>query len=403
MIVAIADDFSGAAEVAGVAHRHGLRAEVHLEAIAPTDAAFVACDAASRSCDAAMAAERTASAARTAMAIHPDWMFAKVDSLLRGPVEAQLTALLAALNLRRALIVPANPLLRRVVRGGMYFVDGRPLDQTDLANDPEHPIRSARVADMLGGSGACITIASHDAPSASGIGIIVGEAGSADDLAAWARRIESGTLPAGSAAFLGALLDARVPPPSGNNTRSQDREPLAPGVALIVSGTAVRGARERLRALRARGIPIVSMPDAVFGMSGTGAVQDGAIDAWTNDIVKALAGGRAIVAIDRPLDKARGRPRAAGRQEPLELTARLATVIERVLARTDVELIAVEGGATASSLVRRLGWGVTSVLAELAPGVVLIQRKDGKGPQLVVKPGSYPWPAVLTDALTTAS
>jgi hypothetical protein len=55
------------------------------------------------------------------------------------------------------------------------------------------------------------------------------------------------------------------------------------------------------------------------------------------------------------------------------------------------ELI-VEGGSTASRIVRRMSWTRFFPCQELTAGVV--RMKVGRSPNihLTVKPGSYPWP-----------
>ena len=50
MIVVIADDLAGAAEMGGMAWRHGLAAEIQLELDASTDADLIVVDANTRSC-----------------------------------------------------------------------------------------------------------------------------------------------------------------------------------------------------------------------------------------------------------------------------------------------------------------------------------------------------------------
>ena len=81
-------------------------------------------------------------------------------------------------------------------------------------------------------------------------------------------------------------------------------------------------------------------------------------------------------------------------QQPHVLVTQLAAWIARLLDETNVTRLLVEGGATASALVRYLGWSRLNVVAVPAAGVVeldVLENKDA--PRLVVKPGSYAWPA----------
>ena len=94
MIVVIADDFTGAAELGGVALRYGLTAEVQTEFNVRVDADLIAVDADTRSCTAQEAAKRVASVAGLCQEDTVERVFKKVDSVLRGQVIAELTALL---------------------------------------------------------------------------------------------------------------------------------------------------------------------------------------------------------------------------------------------------------------------------------------------------------------------
>ena len=154
MIVVIADDLSGAAELAGAALRHGLSAEVQTE-FDPNTAADVVCvDTDTRLLPAREAAGRVGAVAQSVWAARgdpPAWVFKKCDSVLRGPVLAEARAVARATGQARITIVAANPSRRRVIRDGEYFVDDQPLHLTGFARDPIHPRTTARVRQLLGG------------------------------------------------------------------------------------------------------------------------------------------------------------------------------------------------------------------------------------------------------------
>jgi D-threonate/D-erythronate kinase len=63
-----------------------------------------------------------------------------------------------------------------------------------------------------------------------------------------------------------------------------------------------------------------------------------------------------------------------------------------LLGRAAVDYLYVEGGSTASTLIRRLGWTRLRVDRELAPGVVSLEVQGEHRRLLTVKPGSYRWP-----------
>ena len=70
-------------------------------------------------------------------------------------------------------------------------------------------------------------------------------------------------------------------------------------------------------------------------------------------------------------------------------------MVEKILQSKDLDELLVEGGATASHLVRFLGWKNFKPLSEYSTGVVKLEIDKKPGCRLIVKPGSYPWPEEL--------
>ena len=86
MIAVIADDLSGAAELAGVALRHGLSAEVQTAFSPDTKADVICVDAGTRGLLPEKACEVVGKVAERVIAAKPAWIFKKCDSVLRGSV-----------------------------------------------------------------------------------------------------------------------------------------------------------------------------------------------------------------------------------------------------------------------------------------------------------------------------
>ena len=122
MIGVIADDLTGAAELAAIGWRHGLRAEVVRSGLPSGTADLVCVDTDSRASEPTEAAKRAAAAAKLLRAAGAKWIYKKVDSVLRGNVTAEVEAVMKQLKLERALLLPANPSLGRVIRDGEYFL-----------------------------------------------------------------------------------------------------------------------------------------------------------------------------------------------------------------------------------------------------------------------------------------
>src|SRR5687767_13093695 len=124
MIVVIADDLSGAAELAGVARRHGLTVEVQTRFTPDTDSEVVCVDSAGRALSPARSEVTMAQLTHEVLAARPDWIYLKFDSVLRGNIVVQLRSALEATGAGSALLITANPSRGRIIRGGEYLIDG---------------------------------------------------------------------------------------------------------------------------------------------------------------------------------------------------------------------------------------------------------------------------------------
>ena len=142
-VLVLADDLSGAAEAAAGFIGRGLGVEVLLHAGVPSRPVTVLDLHTRRLCvaDAEDAVARALSIAEGRQAI------IKIDSLLRGPIDATVRA--AAATGRPVIIAAGNPKLGRTVVEGVVLVDGIPLDQTDLWTAESAPAPRS-IADAAG-------------------------------------------------------------------------------------------------------------------------------------------------------------------------------------------------------------------------------------------------------------
>lgn len=376
MIGVIADDLTGAAELGGVGLRHGLRAEVVVKGQPSGQANLICVDTDSRSCGPREAGRRAALAARMLRTGGARWIYLKVDSVLRGQVVAALAAVMPQLGLKQALLVPANPALGRTISGGQYFIYGRPIHQTEFARDPEQPRLSARVLDLLPPSDHCTVQVGKVDDSLPSAGIVVGEAGSPADVQRWAAAWTDNQLPAGGAEFFSALLARAGHKPVATRARQTTRPEAGPH--LFVCGTGSDTAREFIRAALQLRKPVYSLPRGA-------RMTVAAANSVAREAIAALRRHRGVI-LHTGLSRVR-EPRAARL-----LATDLVRIAKSVLQRARSGRVYVEGGATAITLVRRMGWDHLTVLREVAPGVVTLGVGGAPCLWLTVKPGSYRWP-----------
>ena len=151
MLAVLADDFSGAAEIAAIGRRYGLTAEVHTTFQRESAADLVVIDTHTRSGTRAAAGRRVREELTRLRSAGVDCIYyKKVDSVLRGHVAAELAHLLELWDLDRALLVPFNPSFGQGIRDGHYSIRGKPLNETRFAHDPEYPALTADVLELLG-------------------------------------------------------------------------------------------------------------------------------------------------------------------------------------------------------------------------------------------------------------
>jgi 4-hydroxythreonine-4-phosphate dehydrogenase len=74
----------------------------------------------------------------------------KIDSTLRGNWAAELAALVD--GGRRVVLIPSHPRVGRVCIGGVVYVDGVPVADSEHGNDARLPARSSRPSETLAGA-----------------------------------------------------------------------------------------------------------------------------------------------------------------------------------------------------------------------------------------------------------
>jgi uncharacterized protein YgbK (DUF1537 family) len=387
MIVVIADDLSGAAEIGGVACRYGLAARIQTEVSPQTGIDVLILNSCTRSMDGPIVRNVVGKLAQDLNGIGFQWLYKKVDSVLRGHVFAELDALMQTLRKPLTILAPANPSKGRTIVNGQYRIDNRPLDQTDFANDPEFPAISSRVAELLKAPNHYLvhTLKCHQS---KGIrkGIVIAETESTEDVSCWAASTDTDTLCAGGSDFFEALLRERSA--VGTAVAVFRPEPNR-GKKLIICGSASENSRRSIARARDLGIPIYPMPDELLAHSLS---YKDCIMRWAGEVATGIRSSDcAMVAILQP--------RITDVPISRQLTIHLVFLVQAVIGKIAIEELFIEGGATAEAVCMCQGWMGLNALGEYSPGVVKLSIEGSEGPCVTIKPGSYPWPEVIWNRL----
>ncbi len=146
----IADDLTGACDTGCLFAGRGPVRVIAEPALPTSEAEVVAVDTESRPLPPHDAARRVSgAAARLDGRLQGGRLFKKIDSTLRGPVGAELEALLETGRFQSALVCPAFPDQRRMVIDGLLLVDGIPAHESAVGRDPAYPGPTADVAEIL--------------------------------------------------------------------------------------------------------------------------------------------------------------------------------------------------------------------------------------------------------------
>lgn len=351
MIAVIADDFTGAAELAGISLRYGLSVSVHLDNAIDANADVVIISTDSRSMQKAAAIYCTADAVETVLKFEPSFVYKKIDSVLRGYVIDEVKVQLELSGKSKAFICPANPSLQRTISNGEYFINGKKITETGFINDPEFPISSASITAMV--NDETVQVLNHDdwLPVE---GIVIGESENNEDVAAWAAAMDETWMLVGAGDFYTALLERNY------QAKPQQKFQLQ-SPHLYVCGTAFKERKEFIKKISCCSY----LPDVIT-------------EEWleqTGDIVKQQS--KAIIAIDESNEPA------------LTLRSTMAKAVATIIAKENVKEIFIEGGSTAAAVLEELNIKKLIPINELSRGVVRMKAGDLF---ITVKPGSYELP-----------
>lgn len=414
MIVAvIADDITGAAEMAGIGFRHGFKTSLMTmtgqeETLALPDCELLVCATDTRSQTEQEAARITRQVTSRLVEAGVRYFFKKVDSALRGHVEAELQAMLEVLPYESALYLPANPSKGRIIEHGQYTLNGRPLHETDFAVDPEFPATTSTLTERFP------SLQPWDPEVAmSAHGLYTADMVSNFQLQFLLKQVHIGqTLLAGAADLFEARLrqfafekcsmnpveenpedaeeraerEAKERAEATATAQGNEAQAIAPESSaftgfttdsiLVVCGSTQSQSLEETPYIRQHRIPLIQMPKEVF---------EGSEDAshWLRTLRPQWQQRPSMVLTI-------GYPSQGGKAFAERLRAVQAQVVKELLATQLPRELVIEGGATAFAILRQLGWTSYLLTDEIAPGVVRMHSSDASC-FVTLKPGSYDW------------
>lgn len=408
---AIADDFTGATDLAGLLARSGAPVSLRMgvpEAPPEKTAPFevIALKIRTVPPDQAVAEARKALAwLRAAGAERFFWKYCSTfDSTPQGNIGPVAEALMNDLETAQTIYCPAFPENGRSVFMGHLFVGRQLLAESPMKDHPLTPMRDSNLVRLLqpqisGRAGLVnrLTVASGDAAirgaltrlEAEGVGHVVVDAVADSDLEIIARACRDMRLITGGSALAMPLPDLHA----GTEGLAKRRDrPVLPDMAVLLSGSCSAMTNRQVAAYRKTGAPSLQLDPLTLAEEGT----KGALN-W-------LAGQDLAQA---PLIYATAAPEAVRAAQDRLGTARAGEIVEEALAACAVAAreagarrFVVAGGESSGAVTQALGVDRLDVGQEIAPGVPwCFAISQGAPIALALKSGNFGSESFLSDAL----
>jgi uncharacterized protein YgbK (DUF1537 family) len=374
-ILVIADDLTGAAEIGGIAHLFGLsvRMQTSFADAGVAENNVLVLDTNTRSLNPQAAYDTIISLLDKLDLSLFDFVYKKVDSILRGPIIPEIRAILTRLDLNHAVLVSANPSKGRIIKNGIYYIDGIPIHNTEFQYDPEYPIKSPFVKDLIRNT---IDKPVSGPPSEEDIfdDLEIPDAYAEDNFKEIIiNRLREDSLAAGGADFFTAILKYKL---NLKQSFMAAYMPRGDNRHFVIGTRSVNGTGT-INTLRQQGYKCFYLPEKSLD---TEAIYEEFID----QIVEEIEKGHPLI-IARPENELKG---ALILQQITKLLSRSASMLINKCKSGDE--IFIEGGETASTIIRHQKSDLR-IREVLGAGVVKMELNTS-GVFLIVKPGSYPWP-----------
>ncbi|WP_170432569.1 3-oxo-tetronate kinase [Ruegeria arenilitoris] len=410
----IADDFTGATDLAALLARSGVRVSLRIgvpaeAAACPAPFEIVALKSRTAPVDKAVAEARAAlrwlqgSGAKRFF-----WKYCSTfDSTAKGNIGPVAEALMDDLGARQTIYCPAFPENGRSIFMGNLFVGRQPLSESPMKDHPLTPMRDSNLMRLLQPQvtrrvglsdrliveqGPCALRTELDALRAEGVAHVVIDAVASSDLDVIAKACRDMPLLTGGSALAmplpGLYLEDRV---LAANAPVSEAPPLDPA-AIILSGSCSAMTNRQVADYTRTGAPSLRLDPLELAEVGVAPVHD-----W----VQKQPFDRA------PIIYATAEPESVKRAQKRLGIARAGEIIEEALAacaltarQSGARRFVVAGGETSGAVTRALGLDCLSVGAEIAPGVPWCYgHSDGHQIALTLKSGNFGTERFFSEAL----
>ena len=401
----IADDFTGATDVAGMLVRAGMRTVqmIGVPASAPppdVDAIVVALK--SRTIAPAAAVEQSVAALRWLQEAGCRRSYFKYcstfDSTDEGNIGPVADALMSALRTEFTIACPAFPEAGRTIFKGYLFVGDVLLSESGMRHHPLTPMpdpnlvrvlqrqtrRKVGLADHASVSGGWERLRARFAElRRDGVEIAIVDATSNDDLLAIGTACADLPLVTGGSGIALGLPPAWRGAGVLGTVGAADMLPRADGTRAIVAGSSSIATQGQVAAALEAGMPAFRV-DPLRLAAGEDVVRS-AVE-WAEPLLRR---GPVLVYATAAPERVREVQERLGRERAGELVEHALAAIARGLVERGVGQLIVAGGETSGAVVSALGVKGLRIGPQIAPGVPWTSTLGGRTLSLALKSGNF--------------
>jgi uncharacterized protein YgbK (DUF1537 family) len=386
LLGSIADDFTGATDLANTLVRRGMRT-IQAIGVPAKDAEFDEADAIvialkTRTIPKDDAVSQSLAACRWLKARNARQFYFKYcstfDSTPEGNIGPVADALLGELGLDFTTICPAFPETGRTIYQGHLFVGGTLLSDSPMRHHPLTPMTDANLLRVLSRQtsaqvgliswstakgGAAAIRSSFDDLRQRGVTYAVVDALEDDDLVALGEAgAELRLMTGGSGAAIGlprnfrkaGLLHERFAP---------ERLPEAGGTAAVLSGSCSAATLRQVERMR-KAYPALKLDVIALALAYETTVQE--VMSWALPLV---ARSPVLIYASAPPEEVKKAQAALGSEHAGSLVERAMADVSKALAAAGVRRLVVAGGETSGAVVTALGVHALRIGEQIAPGV----------------------------------
>lgn len=409
----IADDFTGATDLAGLLARSGVRVSLRIGVPSepPADpAAFEVIALKSRTAPVGEAVAETRAALKWLQAAGARRFFWKYcstfDSTAEGNIGPVAEALMADLGTDQTIYCPAFPENGRSIFMGNLFVGRQPLAESPMKDHPLTPMRDSNLVRLLEpqvtrpvGLADRLTVARGpqalraelEALKAQGVAHVVVDAVANEDLAVIAEACRDMPLMTGGSAVAMPLPALYLADGTLSADAPRAEAPRLDTGTIVLSGSCSAMTNKQVADYTSRGVPAFQLDPLALAEHGPQEALDWLAqqDLDKAPLIYATANPDSVRAAQEKLG-------IAGAGEIVEATLSTCAVAAR---DRGARRVIVAGGETSGAVTKALGVSQLDIGTEIAPGVPWTYcQSDGHQIALTLKSGNFGAETFFTDA-----